>query len=255
MHPNAQQFVVRPAAGFFGTIDMQTAPNIWRTLVNFDRFTTTRVRGPQMMNGLPGNQVQIASNSALLPSDVLAVETGDGDDTVELEFLASVVDASIQIDAGLGNDSAVIQHGVIPTNQVTFVGLENLTVAGDASMAGELVIGGSGLAGNLNLVNYTQTSYGQLHIDLGFASTSDLLIVSGAVTLVGMLDLFVLTEIGNNTYTLIDNLGPSPIVGNFNNLAEGTVITLAASTYSISYVGGDGNDVVLQRTGTITSLA
>ncbi len=208
-----------------------------------------------MMNAVPGNQIHIASNSALLPSDVLAVETGDGDDTVELDFLASVDDATIQIDAGLGNDSAVIQHGVIPTNQVTFVGLENLTVAGDGGGAGELVIGGSGLAGNFSLGNYTQTSFGKLHIDLGFASASDRLTVSGTVTLAGTLELSLLTELGYNTYTLIDNLGSAPVVGIFDNLAEGTVITLANSTYSITYVGGDGNDVVLQRTGSIKGLA
>ncbi len=48
-------------------------------------------------------------------------------------------------------------------------------------------------------------------------------------------------------FTIINNLQPSTqkVQGTFANLSEGTQFTVGGITFSISYVGGDGNDVVL----------
>ena len=46
-------------------------------------------------------------------------------------------------------------------------------------------------------------------------------------------------------FTIIDNKSSRPVYSTFKNLAEGTVFSVADGTFSISYVGGDGNDVVL----------
>jgi trimeric autotransporter adhesin len=52
--------------------------------------------------------------------------------------------------------------------------------------------------------------------------------------------------VGHQTYTLIDNKGPNAVVGTFLGTKEGDQIqTLGGQRYTISYVGGDGNDVVL----------
>ena len=48
-----------------------------------------------------------------------------------------------------------------------------------------------------------------------------------------------------NTFTIIDNKGTNPIQGAFSAYPEGTQFTSGQFTFSISYVGGDGNDVVL----------
>jgi hypothetical protein len=45
--------------------------------------------------------------------------------------------------------------------------------------------------------------------------------------------------------TLIRNDGTDPVQGTFAGLPEGAVVTLDALTYHITYMGGDGNDVVL----------
>jgi hypothetical protein len=48
-------------------------------------------------------------------------------------------------------------------------------------------------------------------------------------------------------FTIINNLQPSNrlVVGTFSGLAEGAQLTVSGVTFSISYIGGDGNDVVL----------
>ena len=55
-----------------------------------------------------------------------------------------------------------------------------------------------------------------------------------------------------DTFTIIDNKGTSPVTGTtavmggtFKDLPEGAEITVGGVTFKISYVGGDGNDVVL----------
>ena len=76
---------------------------------------------------------------------------------------------------------------------------------------------------------------------------SDLLDVDGAVDVTGAtLNVSAMTSpaIGNQ-YTIIDNDGADAIVGMFIGLDEGEVFQAGADTYQITYIGGDGNDVVL----------
>lgn len=48
-----------------------------------------------------------------------------------------------------------------------------------------------------------------------------------------------------DTFTIIDNKTTRPMSGTFKDLPEGAEITVGGATFKISYVGGDGNDVVL----------
>lgn len=48
-----------------------------------------------------------------------------------------------------------------------------------------------------------------------------------------------------DTFTIIDNKGIHPVEGTFKDLPEGAEITAGGVTFKISYVGGDGNDIVL----------
>ena len=48
-----------------------------------------------------------------------------------------------------------------------------------------------------------------------------------------------------DTFTIIDNKTTYPMSGTFRDLPEGAEITVGGATFKISYVGGDGNDVVL----------
>ncbi len=44
-----------------------------------------------------------------------------------------------------------------------------------------------------------------------------------------------------------------PVVGQFNGLPEGSSLTIGKTSFTISYHGGDGNDVVLTETGAIAA--
>ncbi len=48
-----------------------------------------------------------------------------------------------------------------------------------------------------------------------------------------------------NSYTIVSNDGTDPIIGAFNGLAEGATVTVNGVAMTITYAGGDGNDVVL----------
>ncbi|HEY3322679.1 MAG TPA: autotransporter-associated beta strand repeat-containing protein [Planctomycetota bacterium] len=55
------------------------------------------------------------------------------------------------------------------------------------------------------------------------------------------------------TMTLINNGGAGAVTGTFNGLAEGSTYWLGGVPYSVSYIGGDGNDVTLTRQVSITA--
>ena len=48
-----------------------------------------------------------------------------------------------------------------------------------------------------------------------------------------------------DTFTIVNHTEPGPVQGTFKDLPEGAEITVSGVTFKISYVGGDGNDVVL----------
>ena len=48
-----------------------------------------------------------------------------------------------------------------------------------------------------------------------------------------------------DTFTIVNHTEPVPVQGTFKDLPEGAEITVSGVTFKISYVGGDGNDVVL----------
>jgi len=57
------------------------------------------------------------------------------------------------------------------------------------------------------------------------------------------------SDVGDR-FRIIKNDGHDPIVGTFAGLAEGAILTVAGQKFQISYVGGDGNDVVLEHVNT-----
>src|SRR5262249_38794265 len=77
----------------------------------------------------------------------------------------------------------------------------------------------------------------------------DQLQVHGGVSLAdAMLDAsFVngFTPTVGQSFTIIDNDGSDAIGGTFANLAEGAFVNINGTALSISYHGGDGNDVTL----------
>ncbi|UPJ44130.1 cadherin-like domain-containing protein [Bradyrhizobium sp. 40] len=90
------------------------------------------------------------------------------------------------------------------------------------------------------------------------AGTFEQVIVNGTVTLSGAtLNLSLLagyTPAAGNSFRIIDNDGSADAVrGTFAGHAEGSTFTSGGASYSITYQGGDGNDVVLTTLSTNTS--
>jgi hypothetical protein len=134
------------------------------------------------------------------------------------------------------------------------------SIAGNVSADGTVAVGSSGSPGDISITgNYTQTSNGVLSLALGTpGSGSDQLIVSGNVALAGSLSITLLPSFAGGSFTLIDNRSSTAVSGTFFNLPQGALITDESATFSISYTGGDGNDVVLtsvpsQTTTTLTA--
>ena len=85
----------------------------------------------------------------------------------------------------------------------------------------------------------------------------DQIVVNGVINLLGnpILDLdlnFNPTQKGT-VYTIVSNDGSDAVIGNFNGLAEGALITVNNISFRVSYRGGDGNDITLTTAGVLTS--
>ena len=93
--------------------------------------------------------------------------------------------------------------------------------------------------------------------DRGFRCGTNRLNVlnGGSLTLAGTLDLTdsTVSPQPNSSFTIIDNQFTAVIAGAFNGLAEGATVSVNGVPMRISYVGGDGNDVVLVTLATLSA--
>ncbi|MER5511755.1 autotransporter [Streptomyces sp. NPDC002766] len=110
------------------------------------------------------------------------------------------------------------------------------TVRGAVTNDG-VVTGGLTIAGD-----FTQRPKGELVLG------KQPLRVSGAVRLAGGLDLSAAADGSAREITVLDHRGRARSEGAFAGLGEGARLKLTGTTYRISYLGGDGNDVTLTAT-------
>ena len=135
-----------------------------------------------------------------------------------------------------------------------------ITVGAAASLGGSGTIQRTIIVSGTITPNGIQTtgdiSFGTgstLAIDLGGAGPGlhDQLAVDGTITLAGGVNLNVAT-VGSfvpgadNTFIIVDNDAAEAVIGTFAGLPEGTLVTIGGRQFSITYSGGDGNDVVLR---------
>jgi fibronectin-binding autotransporter adhesin len=120
-----------------------------------------------------------------------------------------------------------------------------LTVAGTNSPRSEFIIATLTVLGPL-----VALPGAVLDIDIIGSSTDlfDRILVNGSVTLGGQLRLGqAVSGQAGNRLVIIANDGSDPVIGTFAGLPEGAVLVSSnnATAFTISYVGGDGNDVEL----------
>ncbi len=99
--------------------------------------------------------------------------------------------------------------------------------------------------GNLTVTGTFQAQLGGIDACTGY----DQVKVTGTVDVTGATlgaELFGdFLPAKGQTFELISNDGADAVVGTFAGLAEGATFKVGTSTFSITYVGGDGNDVVI----------
>jgi hypothetical protein len=95
--------------------------------------------------------------------------------------------------------------------------------------------------------DFTESSDSTFNIELTTPiSGSGHVTVGGVLTLDGSaLNITALPGFDGDQFTLID--GSSTVVGTFDGLSEGAEVAVGGLLYTISYVGGDGFDVVLNQ--------
>lgn len=108
--------------------------------------------------------------------------------------------------------------------------------------------------GNLTLAGTYEAELGGLTVCTQYDQTN----VTGTVNLTGGTLSVVrydnMVPRLNNSFTIIKNDGSDAVTGTFTGLAQGATVTADGITYTVSYTGGDGNDVVLTVTGVSSSL-
>lgn len=120
--------------------------------------------------------------------------------------------------AGTFNNNAVVDIGV-NVGGITGIGFENQNNTLDVGIEG-VTIG-------------SVTGYGQIDV-VGSVFLSNTLSLSGSYT-----------PIAGNSFIIINNDGFDPITGTFSGLPEGSIISFNGKDLELSYIGGDGNDIVL----------
>ncbi len=123
--------------------------------------------------------------------------------------------------------------------------IRDLNVSGTVSPGNQ--IGTITIIDRLNI--YTGSTY---QVDILNKDSYDQLVIQAGATQVDITDAtldlqFLPGGVINQgeTFTIIDNQSAIPVTGTFAGLAEGAQIVIGNAVFAISYVGGDGNDVVL----------
>jgi hypothetical protein len=134
--------------------------------------------------------------------------------------------------------------------------IDDGTLSGHGTVNGRLLVrtGGTVLPGGSDrALRVTRTDLGpgsNLEIDVDGLSAGteyDQFIVDERIDVQGV-ELYVSLNYAaapGDSFTIIDNRGADAVSGTFAGLPEGAVVQVGNPSLQISYVGGDGNDVVV----------
>ena len=137
-----------------------------------------------------------------------------------------------------------------PLSSVTVNGgliqYDNDAATGDLTAVGGTVgCEGGGTNQTGHVANVDLQAGSTLVMQMSSVTNYGQLITTGGVSLAGTLFLgFTFTSATGNAFTIISN-GGGAVTGTFAGLPEGSTLVANGRTYQITYVGGDGNDVVV----------
>ncbi len=153
----------------------------------------------------------------------------------------------------IGNHERTVINGTRGDITVSYDGILSGTgTVGNVTVGDGGVVAAGASPGCLSSGNYDQNGgVFEVEVDGSTVCTQyDQLGVTGTVdvdpgTTLNLIWDTNYTPTAGDTFVIIDNDGADAVTGNFNGLAEGANITEGEIVLSISYAGGDGNDVVL----------
>lgn len=113
--------------------------------------------------------------------------------------------------------------------------------------AGNVACEGGGTSQIGNVTDLTLAAGSSLVMAMYSATNYGTLNASGNVSLGGsnLVVSFAFTSATGDAFTIINKTSGGAVTGTFAGLAEGATFTSNGRTYQITYVGGDGNDVVV----------
>jgi autotransporter-associated beta strand protein len=125
--------------------------------------------------------------------------------------------------------------------------LAALTVTGGAFNPGD---GGPGILTSFDDVTFGPGAQFQVEINGTTAGTGGYDQLKSVVGTIDLGNVPLVVTLGfepmiGDTFQIIDRMFGSPVSGTFAGLPEGAKLTVGEFAFAISYVGGDGNDVVL----------
>src|SRR5262245_30253344 len=201
-------------------------------------------------DGVLGNSVTTSQGYGLVDRFVDAIDDGSvGFVRIQTgsvfvtpnSFTAATLVANIQraVNAAASGDTIHIEAGSYTGNIDAATGGKNLTLApGDGGTA-QVVNNGNLLINTGDALNTRVNGTNPL-------TQFDNFVIQGTVNLSGATLLTSGTISSASTdIVLINNDGNDAVTGTFNGLPEGAVVTINGVNFSITYHGGDGNDVVL----------
>lgn len=150
--------------------------------------------------------------------------------------------------------SAIAGELVLDTNLTSAITVFlNGRLSGDGGTNRSVTVqsGGRLIADSLSTGAVTLNAGANFVTELGGAAPAQYgaLTVTGTVSLAGAnLNLTLAggyTPTNGTVFRIIDNDSADAITGTFNGLAEGAVVTVGAAKFTLSYIGGTGNDVTL----------
>ncbi|PQO25742.1 hypothetical protein C5Y96_23315 [Blastopirellula marina] len=215
------------------------------------------VEGPLEDNG-PQTTLTISANSEVTAGDALSTSgvVLGGDLIVEAGAIFTLVDSDL---AELGARTILENGTIVATNGVEIGSGDRLI--GNGTVDGAVVVTNDGIVapgnspGLLALKSLEMQSGAKLQVELAGLGTpgtdydqvqvTDGLFLNDAVLELSLLAGFEPSQ--GEKFTIIQNVGMGTVQGTFQDLPEGAVFTIDGNEFKISYVGGDGNDVVVTR--------
>ncbi len=252
-------YPVTVSCGTYGTATFNLTGNITLNsdlVIHVAQGSTVNVNGNVTANG----------HTITMQATSMGTLNVGGSNVIVPETTTTFSGDQANTDESVTNKETATLEGVRAYIQVQNGG----TLKGTGTASGMWVADGAKIApgnspGKLTvLTNYTQagtyvaeilnsTSYDQLVIGQDYVGTSGspIYLQSTAKLEVSLFDGWSIKK--DDKFTVIDNRSQRPVDGTFQGLAEGTQFTVGEAVFSISYVGGDGNDVVLTAINSVSA--